>query len=86
MLEERQLFPGAVLVLYTDGVNEAMNGARQLFSTPAIEKTLSTVSNDKAVGICDRVMTSVDDFVKGAPQSDDITVLIIRYCGAEGVG
>jgi serine phosphatase RsbU (regulator of sigma subunit) len=79
------LNPGDSLVLYTDGVNEAMNGERQLFSTPAIEKTLSTVSNDKAVGICDRVMTSVDNFVKGAPQSDDITVLIIRYCGAEGV-
>jgi len=80
-----ELDPGDALVLYTDGVNEAMNGSRQLFSTPAIEDTLRTVSSDKAaVGICESMITSVDAFVKGAPQSDDITVLIIRYCGAGG--
>jgi sigma-B regulation protein RsbU (phosphoserine phosphatase) len=79
------LQPGDSLVLYTDGVNEAMNGDRQLFSTPAIADTLRTVhSGNAAAGICETVITSVDAFVKDAPQSDDITLLIIRYCGAEG--
>jgi sigma-B regulation protein RsbU (phosphoserine phosphatase) len=78
------LEPGDSLVLYTDGVNEAMNGDRQLFSTPAIADTLRTVrTGNAAAGICETVITSVDAFVKDAPQSDDITLLIIRYCGGE---
>jgi sigma-B regulation protein RsbU (phosphoserine phosphatase) len=78
------LDPGDSLVLYTDGVNEAMNHDRQLFSTPAIAETLRTIrTGNAAAGICETVITSVDAFVKDAPQSDDITLLIIRYCGNE---
>src|SRR5262249_44957299 len=64
----------------------AMNSNRQLYSTPAIEDTLRTVrSGNAAVEICETVIKSVDAFVKEAPQSDDITILIIRYCGPDGV-
>ncbi len=81
------LEPGDSLVLYTDGVNEAMNGDRQLFSTPAIADTLRMIrSGNAAVGICESVITSVEAFVKDAPQSDDITLLIVRYCGSEAAG
>ena len=79
-----KLDPGDALVLYTDGVNEAMNGDRKMFTTSAIGNTLRSISNGEgAEEICETVIHTVDEFVHGAPQSDDITLLVIRYCGPE---
>jgi phosphoserine phosphatase RsbU/P len=77
-----QLSRGDALVLYTDGVNEAMNTGRQLFGADAIERTLSGVgqaaSSEKIIqGLLDNLRV----FVGGAQQSDDITMLVIRYLG-----
>jgi sigma-B regulation protein RsbU (phosphoserine phosphatase) len=78
-----KLDPGDTLVLYTDGVNEAMNGERKMFTTSAIGDTLRTISSGKpASWICENIISKVDEFVQGAPQSDDITLLVIRYCGS----
>jgi serine phosphatase RsbU (regulator of sigma subunit) len=80
-----KLDPGDALVLYTDGVNEAMNRDRQMFTTSAIGDTLRAISNGKpALWICEKIISKVDEFVHGAPQSDDITLVVIRYCGLEG--
>jgi sigma-B regulation protein RsbU (phosphoserine phosphatase) len=79
-----KLEPGDALVLYTDGVNEAMNGDRRMFTTSAIGDTLRTISKDNpADRICQTIIGKVDEFVHGAPQSDDITLVVIRYCGPE---
>jgi serine phosphatase RsbU (regulator of sigma subunit) len=79
-----KLEPGDALVLYTDGVNEAMNGERKMFTTSAIGNTLRTISDGKpAEEICETIINKVEEFVQGAPQSDDITLVVIRYCGPE---
>jgi phosphoserine phosphatase RsbU/P len=76
-----QLDPGDTLLLYTDGVNEAMNGSRQQFKVSAIEETLRTFSNGVAAESIGKTMIrKVEEFVGGAPQSDDITLLVVRYC------
>jgi serine phosphatase RsbU (regulator of sigma subunit) len=76
-----QLHPGDALVLYTDGVNEAMNMDRQQYHTATIGKTLETCYDQPAATISRAILDSVDRWVGGAPQSDDITMLVIRYCG-----
>jgi serine phosphatase RsbU (regulator of sigma subunit)/anti-sigma regulatory factor (Ser/Thr protein kinase) len=77
-----QLSCGDALVLYTDGINEAMNTGRQLFGADAIERTLCGVgqaaSSEK---IIQGVLDDLRVFVGGAQQSDDITMLVIRYLG-----
>jgi sigma-B regulation protein RsbU (phosphoserine phosphatase) len=77
-----QLRRGDALVLYTDGVNEAMNTAHQLFGADTIERTLSqvghTASSEK---IIQGLLDDLHVFVGGARQSDDITMLVIRYLG-----
>jgi sigma-B regulation protein RsbU (phosphoserine phosphatase) len=77
-----QLSRGDALVLYTDGVNEAMNTGRHLFSPDGIEQSLSRVG---APASSERIIQSLLDdlrvFVGGAEQSDDITMLVIRYLG-----
>jgi sigma-B regulation protein RsbU (phosphoserine phosphatase) len=80
-----KLDPGDALVLYTDGVNEAMNRDHQMFTTSAIGDTLRAISTgNPADRICETIISKVDEFVHGAPQSDDITLVVIRYCGPDG--
>jgi serine phosphatase RsbU (regulator of sigma subunit) len=78
-----RLDAGDTLVTYTDGVNEAMNPERQLFTTPAIGEVLCHLArNADAKDTCETLMQRVQAFAAGAPQSDDITMLALRYRGA----
>jgi serine phosphatase RsbU (regulator of sigma subunit) len=80
-----QLDPGDTLLLYTDGVNEAMNASRQMFKVSGIEETLRSFSNGvPAETVAGTMIRNVEEFAGGAPQSDDITVLVVRYCGRNG--
>jgi sigma-B regulation protein RsbU (phosphoserine phosphatase) len=77
-----QLSRGDALVLYTDGVNEAMNTGRQLFGANAIEQSLSRVGQAASSEmIIHGLLDDLRVFVGGAEQSDDITMLVIRYLG-----
>ncbi len=61
-----------------------MNPDHQMFTTSAIGDTLRTISiGHPADGICETIIGKVDEFVHGAPQSDDITLVVIRYCGPD---
>ena len=78
-----RLESGDTLVTYTDGVNEAMNPERQLFTTPAIGEVLCHLArNASAQDTCNELMEKVKTFAAGAAQSDDITMLALRYRGA----
>jgi serine phosphatase RsbU (regulator of sigma subunit)/anti-sigma regulatory factor (Ser/Thr protein kinase) len=77
-----ELNRGDALVLYTDGVNEAMNIGHQLFGADAIERTLSGVGQAaSSEEIIKGLLDDVRVFVGGARQSDDLTMLVIRYLG-----
>jgi sigma-B regulation protein RsbU (phosphoserine phosphatase) len=78
-----QLQPGDTLVLYTDGVNEAMNNERKQFGAPTIAEALCACPRAAtARDISTLLMQRVQAFVAGASQSDDITLLLLRYLGA----
>jgi serine phosphatase RsbU (regulator of sigma subunit)/anti-sigma regulatory factor (Ser/Thr protein kinase) len=77
-----QLEPGDALVLYTDGVNEAMNAGREMFRTETLGACLEAVCDEgSAETITRTILDHVTKFVAGAPQSDDITVMTLRYHG-----
>jgi serine phosphatase RsbU (regulator of sigma subunit)/anti-sigma regulatory factor (Ser/Thr protein kinase)/putative methionine-R-sulfoxide reductase with GAF domain len=77
-----QLNPGDALVLYTDGVTEAMDDAHRLFGAEAIEKTLrQTEQLAASERIIKVLLDGVRVFVGKASQSDDITMLVIKYLG-----
>ncbi|MFB3062449.1 MAG: SpoIIE family protein phosphatase, partial [Candidatus Binatia bacterium] len=75
------LKPGDRLVLYTDGVTEAMDKDDQLFSESRMEETLQGVNGQSSEEVIKRVVKEVQRFSAGAPQSDDITLLVIGYTG-----
>jgi len=74
-----KLEPGDLLVAYTDGVTEAMDPREEQFGD---ERLLSHLAGTKALGareIVDGIVDAVRGFAAGAPQSDDIAVLALRY-------
>lgn len=72
---------GDVLLLFTDGVTEAINGAGELFSDARLLRGFGESAASTAVDIVDRVVDAVSTFATGVPQEDDITVLVLRYVG-----
>jgi sigma-B regulation protein RsbU (phosphoserine phosphatase) len=79
-----QLHPGDALVLYTDGVTEAMNEERRLLSSEGIKQALRSCSVDTPPAtISQCLLEQVKRFASGQPQSDDIAILTIRYYGSK---
>jgi phosphoserine phosphatase RsbU/P len=73
---------GEVLVLYTDGVTEAMDGAQALYGTDRLTAILAASSADDARGVIEVVTGDVRAFAAGAEQADDIALLALRRTGA----
>ena len=76
--ESLQLNPGDALYLYTDGVTEAENKDHELFGESRLQAVLSAQKGVESREIIEAVSSAVKEFVDGAPQSDDITQLVIR--------
>jgi len=75
------LQPGDSLCLYTDGVTEAMDGENRMFSAERLHELLATTGSIPAEGVVRKIVQEVRRYAGGAPQSDDITVLLVRYRG-----
>ena len=73
-----QLEPGDALVMYTDGVTEAENKNHDQFENARLETVLAGLQGAPSRQIVDTINAKVKEFVDGAPQSDDITQLVIR--------
>jgi sigma-B regulation protein RsbU (phosphoserine phosphatase) len=73
--------PGEGLMIYTDGVTEAMDPKEDFYGEERLEALLRTHGALPAEALVKRLMASVQEFAGGAEQSDDITVLTMRYVG-----
>jgi sigma-B regulation protein RsbU (phosphoserine phosphatase) len=80
MLQEhtRPIRPGDVVLLYTDGVTEAMNAAGDLFGDEALASVVAAHHTLDAPGIRERVLRDVKAFVRDAEPHDDMTMIVIK--------
>jgi sigma-B regulation protein RsbU (phosphoserine phosphatase) len=81
---EIRLPPHSVLLLYTDGVTEAEDSDVNMLGEDRLLARLNAATTRAAGDLVEAVFAEVNEFVGGAPQSDDITVLAIRLVGAGG--
>jgi hypothetical protein len=79
--ETTRLEPGDHLLLYTDGVTEAMNEREEQFTPRRLKESIEQQPVDGAEKLIERIVNKVDEFSAEAPQSDDITMLALRYLG-----
>lgn len=77
--EAIQLNAGDAIMLYTDGVTEAMNHEYELFAENRLQLELENQPLDNAEYLTAKVLTAVNQFADGAEQSDDITLLTLCF-------
>jgi sigma-B regulation protein RsbU (phosphoserine phosphatase) len=69
---------GDVLVAYTDGISEAMNASDDEWGEERLMDAVRANRMLPARALIDRLMVSADAFVGGAPQHDDMTLVVVR--------
>ena len=74
-----KLEPGDTLLLFSDGVTEAMDPDEQMFGIPRLKQLLTGLTECPLEQIQKCVLEAVENFARGAHQADDLTLLIVRY-------
>jgi len=81
--EETIIKPGMTFMLYTDGLTEAINSKQQMFGFERLQKQINKMGNVSSKQLIDNVLKSMHEFVLDAEQSDDVTMLAIKYIPVE---
>jgi sigma-B regulation protein RsbU (phosphoserine phosphatase) len=76
--ESKQLREGDWVVLYTDGVSEAMSVSDEEFGEKRLEEIIRAGRDTSAAGMIEAISNAVKKHTEGAPQSDDITLVVLR--------
>jgi sigma-B regulation protein RsbU (phosphoserine phosphatase) len=74
------------LLLYTDGLTEAMNAREELFGGDRLRAVLEESRTFELSEMREALLASVRDHAAGAPLADDLTLLLLRRSGASGRG
>ena len=72
------LYPGDVLVCFSDGFSEATSLSGEMWEEASIAKAMREVLGRDAKQIADHLFAAADAFAAGADQSDDMTVVVLR--------
>lgn len=80
--ETVELDPGDVVVVFSDGVSEALNASNEEFGEQRLQSIISAHLGDGPDAMLARVLDAVREFSTGAAQNDDVTALVVRYTGA----
>ena len=80
-LAGRQLSPGEKIVIYTDGVTEAQDARGAFFGRKRLFDLVRAHAAASSTGLHDAIQGAVSDFTEGAPQSDDITLVVLDFRG-----
>ncbi len=76
--EEREIIPGDVLVLYSDGVTEAANGSKAKFGTERLITSIREARDHSAQEIMEAVEAEIKAYSGGRPLKGDATVMIVK--------
>jgi PAS domain S-box-containing protein len=76
-----KLDPGDFLVIYSDGVSEAVDREGELFEEARLRGIIGEFKGEMVQELATAIWEGVKTFTAGAPQSDDITVLVVQYKG-----
>lgn len=80
-VKKLHLDPGDSIFMFTDGVTEAMDKNHDLYDDPRLVECLKRNASLPLDSVTTAVAADISAFVVDAPQSDDITMLTLRYIG-----
>lgn len=73
-----QLLPGDILLAFTDGISEAMNPAADEWGEDRMIAEAQTLADLNAEELLQHLFRAADDFAAGAPQHDDMTIVLLK--------
>ncbi|MFC1553986.1 PAS domain S-box protein [candidate division KSB1 bacterium] len=73
-----KLNPGDQLIIYSDGISEAMNSRMEEFGEEKLIEFVQKNKNLAAVQLIDKIISEVKSFFGKAPQHDDMTIIILK--------
>lgn len=76
-----QMCPGDILILYTDGITEAVNEKQEEFGLSNLLDSIKIASNGSAQDIVKNIQERITRFTGGIPQKDDITLVVMKLKG-----
>lgn len=79
LTETCQFEPGAIMLTFTDGVTEAFNLKDELFGDDRLIQAVSSTADASVSGVVNQVMKSLRVFCGDCPQTDDITMLAMKF-------
>lgn len=82
--ESVRMEPGDFLVLFSDGVPEALDPNGTEFEDARILESIAGAPAREAPAQMEHLLSSVKEFTAGAPQNDDVTVVVVAYRGPSG--
>ncbi|CQR70818.1 Serine phosphatase RsbU, regulator of sigma subunit [Sporomusa ovata] len=84
--QETTLAAGDVLIMYTDGINEAMNTRYEQFGNDRLQQAILDAPVHSVQAVAAAILDSVRNHTAGAEQSDDITLMTVYYKGSQAAG
>ena len=84
--EKIMLKGGDIILLYTDGVTEAMSQKGKLYSDLRLSKLLETTSSESLEYLINRIVSDVEEFETGVEQTDDVTMLALQIRDISSAG
>jgi phosphoserine phosphatase RsbU/P len=76
---EAVLDPGDKLIIYSDGVTEAQNTTGEFFGKRRVREAAEALASASCREVHDAIQKAVTTFTEGAPQADDITLVVLEY-------
>jgi serine phosphatase RsbU (regulator of sigma subunit) len=76
-----RLAPGDTIVLFSDGVVEALNPAGEEFGEDRVRTVVMPAAGEHPDRVLKRLLGALHEFTRGAAQTDDLTVVVVRYGG-----
>ncbi|HUF22953.1 MAG TPA: SpoIIE family protein phosphatase [Vicinamibacterales bacterium] len=77
--ETVQMSDGDMLVIFSDGVSEALSASEDEFGDERLIEAVKAAGPGSAQHVVDTVLEALRAFTHGAPQSDDVTMVVVRY-------
>jgi len=77
-MDSFQLVEDDILIFYTDGITEAMNRKRQMYGEERLLQIIRENANLPVQSLVQQIKDDVHSFTEGFPQSDDITLVVIK--------
>ena len=76
-----ELTPDDKVILYTDGIVEAMNEKEEMFGFERLLDVVQGTQSMSADSLLQEILNKVNEFADGATQHDDLTVIVINTVG-----